>query len=525
MAIFVAVFLVAAVVSVLTTAVVIRTAKAFDLFDLPGIRKLHRGATPRLGGVAIAVACTAGAVPFLAGHGALPAILAYGTAIADSFATVGRPLVALFSASIFIFLVGLVDDVCGLRARTKLAAQLVAGLFLCGFGVRLEQISLSPALTIELGWLSWPLSLLWIVGVTNALNLIDGLDGLAGGIAAVACVVTAVVAVHVGQWITVLLLLSLLGGVGGFLVYNAHPARIFMGDGGSLFLGFMLAGSAVIIASAHEGATLAAFLPTALALGVPILDTLCSMLRRILSRRSLFAPDRNHIHHRLVDLGLSQQKVVIVLHSVTVIAGGLGMFLLLSHEAEVLFVALGVLLLLGVFFRAVGSIRLRESMAVLNNNMAIARQFKEDRRDFEDAQLHVCAVRTFDQWWQALAEVARSLHCAWIALDIASRDGTASTLVWRHPEWDPSCGGHTLTATIPVRDRRTGPPLKLQVVTEVEESLEVTGRRIMLFSQLLDAHGLASLPEESRRSVRTAPVPSLHPTSMTGPGRKAASRA
>lgn len=524
MVVFAAVLLISAVASWVLTAVAIRTAETFQLFDLPGVRKLHKGATPRLGGVAIMAAGSLVVIPFIACGQALSGFIPGAGIITESFSTIRRPFIALYAASLFMFLVGLLDDICGVRARTKLAAQLLAGLFLCGLGVRLEHLSFGPSLTVDLGWLSWPLSLFWIVGVTNALNLIDGLDGLAGGIAAVACVVTAVVAIHVGQWVILVLLLGLLGGISGFLVFNSHPARIFMGDGGSLFLGFMLAGAAVIVASAHPTATVAAFLPTALALGVPILDTLCSILRRVLSRRSLFAPDRNHVHHRLVDLGLSQRKVVTLLHSVTVIAGGLSLFLLLSHEAEVLFVGVGVLLLLVVFFRAVGSIRLRESMSTLNSNMAMARRFKQDRREFEDAQLHVCAARTFDTWWQALAEVARSLHCSWIALDVCSRDGTASTLVWRHPECSPNRGGHSLSATLPIRDRRVGPPLRLQVVAEVEESLEITGRRIMLFSQLLDAHSLASLPIlENAHPART--LPSSRGTRVEGPGRKVASRA
>lgn len=202
MAVFIAVLLISLLVSTLTTTGVIRAAKAFNLFDAPGVRKLHRNAIPRLGGVAIVVACSLVTAPFVVWGGSLAERFPAGTIAVSSLDSMERPLVALCVASLFMFLVGLIDDLCGLRARTKLIAQLAAGLILCGFGVRIEEFSLGSSLMIRLGWLSWPFSLLWIVGVTNALNLIDGLDGLAGGIAVVAGIVTAIVAIHVGQWMT-----------------------------------------------------------------------------------------------------------------------------------------------------------------------------------------------------------------------------------------------------------------------------------------------------------------------------------
>lgn len=489
-----AIFCTSGLLSMLATVGVIRAARALDLFDRTGVRKLHRGRVPRLGGISILIATFAPIVSLLAWSRTPPNWLQMRTA-----------LIALLSSSACIFLVGLVDDLISLRARTKLSAQLAAALFLCLCGVRFEHLSLGPSVNIDLGWLAWPLTVLWITGVANALNFIDGLDGLAAGIAAITCLVIALIGVHTGQTVMVVLMTTSLGGICGFLLFNIHPARIFMGDGGSLFLGFLLGGSAIIVSSAHRESTLTALLPIALALGVPILDTFFSILRRALSRRSLFSPDRSHLHHRLVDLGFSQPQVVLIIHSVTFLAGGLGLIMLMDDHPAVLLVFSGVLLLLGLLFRATGSVRLRESLATLKANMAILRQFKEDIREFEEAQLLVHRARSFGAWWNGLSEVARSLQFSWIALDLVTRDGTAHTLVWRNPDEDSRRGGQAMSMSVPVPDRRIGPPLKLQIAARAEESLEVAGRRIMLFSRLMDAHGLTSLASPATEPVTMTP--------------------
>ncbi|MHC4539472.1 MAG: MraY family glycosyltransferase, partial [Planctomycetota bacterium] len=239
-------------------------------------------------------------------------VLFLSNTIGDAYRKLVPELIVMLSAASSVFVVGLIDDLKtkGLSARTKFFGQLIAAIAICSVGVRIRSIAVADWLTLDIGWFSWPLTLLWIVGITNAVNLSDGLDGLAAGISAVACGAIAVFAIYSHNVVMAVLMLALLGSLTGFLFFNFNPARIFMGDCGSMFLGFTLASSSVLC-SMKSPVLVGLALPV-LALGVPIFDTLFSMLRRFLERRSIFAPDRSHFHHKLIDLGLTQRHVVLI---------------------------------------------------------------------------------------------------------------------------------------------------------------------------------------------------------------------
>ena len=343
---YLCVYLGAALLALLGTPVVIWLARRIGALDYPCVRSVHQRSVPRIGGVAI----------FLSSICMILSPLCVHNDIGEAFRDIRPQVLTLLGSAAFVFGIGLLDDLMCLPARFKFLAQLAAAGSLCFVGVRIDHIGIVEGHAIALGWLSCPLTLLWIVGITNAVNFSDGLDGLAAGISAITCGVIAVLAIQSHNAIMAIFALALVGSLTGFLVFNFHPAKIFMGDCGSLFLGFTIAASSVMCmmkSSAIVGLTL-----PALTLGIPIFDTLFCMLRRYLERRSLFAPDRGHFHHRLLDLGLHQRHAVILIYLFTLLCAGLGLLMMAQREKMTsLAIFGGVLLLLLVPFRVVGGIR------------------------------------------------------------------------------------------------------------------------------------------------------------------------
>ncbi|HUS47595.1 MAG TPA: MraY family glycosyltransferase [Phycisphaerae bacterium] len=471
-------YLGAVAVSLVATPATIRLARAVKALDLPGLRKVHRTPTPRIGGVAVAAATIFVVMP----------ILLLDNTVGQALRQKLPQIVGLLAAAAFMLAVGLVDDVRGLRARTKLLSQLLAAIALCAVGVRIDVLSAEGLFHVQLGWLSWPLTCLWVIGITNALNLIDGLDGLAAGISAVACAVIAAFTVCTGQLTMTVLMLAMLGALTGFLFFGFNPAKVFLGDCGSLFLGFMLAGTSVL--SSAKAPTIVGLALPVLAMGVPIFDTLFSMVRRVLERRSLFAPDRGHIHHRLLAMGLRQRHVVLLLYAVTVLSAGLGMFLMVTRHVGTLLVFLCVLTLLVLVFRVVGVIGLRDALRRAQRNLGIARRHRHIQEDFETAELLLREVRSFEQWWDALCRGAEMLGITRVLLSMFRADGTPEYLLWQGEE----CRAE---APAPLRMRLPcgGPGLARSPFADIEVptdgSLELAGRRAEMFGRLMEEHGPA----------------------------------
>jgi UDP-GlcNAc:undecaprenyl-phosphate/decaprenyl-phosphate GlcNAc-1-phosphate transferase len=304
----------ACAISLWVTRVVRDTAVGRGLLDvISSSRKVHSHPVPRLGGVGIVA-------------GAYGALL-LGLFVPDVRTTLsadGWRLFGLGMAGLVVAAVGAWDDVHGLRAREKLAAQMGVALVLYTFGFRIEEVGIPFGEPIVLGPLSLPVTLFWIAGVANALNLIDGLDGLAGGIALTGTLVVLALGAKGGDLPSVLVAVALAGGVLGFLFYNVNPASIFMGDGGSLFLGTVLAALAIRpqAHAAHEMSLLA----MALALGVPIADTLAAMIRRAARGMPMSSADREHLHHRLLDIGLPHSRAVLALWAATALLAASGVY-------------------------------------------------------------------------------------------------------------------------------------------------------------------------------------------------------
>jgi UDP-GlcNAc:undecaprenyl-phosphate GlcNAc-1-phosphate transferase len=478
------VYLGSACVALVITPIIIWLGHRHSIVTIPGIRHVHERPISHIGGIAIFLSMISLTLP----------VLFLSNVIVEASRDILTELIVLLSATSFMFFVGLVDDITvnGLRARTKFIAQIAAALAVCIAGIRIESIIVGDLFALDFGWFSWPLTLIWIIGITNAVNLSDGLDGLAAGISAIASGVIAIFAVLNGQVVMVVLMLALLGSLTGFLFFNFNPAKIFMGDCGSMFLGFTIASSSALC-STKSSALVGLALPM-LALGIPIFDTLFSMLRRFLERRSIFSADRRHFHHRLIDMGLKQRHVVVTIYVLTLLSAGLGMFMMVARDINSLVIFVCILLLLVLVFYVVGSVRLKETLLGLKRKYLINRQMKWEIESFEDAQLYFHRVDAFDQWWQAVSTAAGKMGFISLNMLLINRDGTKRKLSWRQDNKSTNSDNEVLMLNVPIRDRRPGPSLNLKVEVPRNGSLESAGRRIALFTRLMDEHDIPKLP-------------------------------
>ncbi len=306
--------------TILVTPFVRSFALRLNIGDHPGERKVHSGFIPRLGGLGIiAGAC----VGLTALHFANPSIF---SAPSVSFTLVG-------SALLLIICLGIYDDVFGIGSLGKLVAQFAAsGLVVYG-GLRLEYLSLPFVGSIELEMLSVPLTFLWLIGVTNAVNLLDGLDGLACGVAAIVCATFFAIGAFEQDPLIMAVTASVFFACLGFLRYNFHPASIFMGDTGSLFLGFLLACVSLrVLQHPSSQITPLSLLIVVVTLAVPIVDTSVAFFRRIKKGMHPLKPDREHIHHRLMDLGLTHRQTVASIYAISLF-NGLIAYLLVQLES------------------------------------------------------------------------------------------------------------------------------------------------------------------------------------------------
>lgn len=298
-------FLIAVSVSYAATPLVMKLAKLVGAIDVPrDERRVHKVPTPRLGGLAIFLG-------FMAG-------LLYLTKI-------NSKLLGVLTGAAIIVVMGFFDDIRPLPAKFKFVIQAIAAAIAIHSGVRIEWVNNPLSFIFKdnpyiiFGIWSYPLTLIWIVGVTNAINLVDGLDGLAAGITTISAVTLLIAAVSTGQYFPAMLAAIVAGSTIGFLPYNFNPAKIFMGDTGALFLGYML--SVISVIGVLKSAAVFSILVPIFAIGLPIFDTLFAMLRRALSGRSMMEADKGHLHHKLLDAGMSQKQAVLTLYSISAVLG------------------------------------------------------------------------------------------------------------------------------------------------------------------------------------------------------------
>ncbi|HUX14559.1 MAG TPA: MraY family glycosyltransferase [Spirochaetia bacterium] len=305
-------FIAASVVTLLLIPGILALAHRNQWYDKVDERKVHNTDTPRLGGVGMfASFLIVGAI----------ASIAAGTVLGtntDSESYGG--LIAVGLGVVLIHAVGLVDDFTNIRALVKLVGQILAAVVVTLGGLSLHQIGLPGfGIYLNFGIFAYPVTVVWIISLSNALNLVDGLDGYAGGIAGNAALFYGVVATVQGNHIQALLSFILAGAILGFLVFNFPPARIFMGDSGSLFLGFALA--VIPLVPGDDGQRTMSLLVPISVLMIPILDTIYAIVRRQRQGRPFYSPDREHLHHKLLDLGMAPRTILAVVYSYCFVMG------------------------------------------------------------------------------------------------------------------------------------------------------------------------------------------------------------
>lgn len=392
---YVILFSTSLVFAFLITPFVRRKAMAWGAVDIPdSYRRIHKRPTPRLGGVAIyfAFVLTLLCVPLLR------------NVISAQFIENLPQLIALLAPATLIFLFGIYDDFRGSSATLKLTVQVLAATVIYALGFRVSSISLPFGGGWELPvWLGFIITALWIVGITNAFNLIDGIDGLAAGASIFALLSILFFSIVQSNTEISVIAVVLVGAVIGFLRYNFNPATIFLGDSGSLFLGFMAA--VLSLAGSQKGSTIVAIAIPLVSFGLPITEAALSLARRFLSGQPLLQGDRGHIHHMLLRRGLNQRQAVILLYGICALCSLFGLMLLNPQRnlAAVIFFILGVGIVFGVQhlryaeFSELGS-QIREGVARRRRALAVNVRVRRTSADLSGTQ-------TADQFFAVLSDL------------------------------------------------------------------------------------------------------------------------
>lgn len=331
-------FFVAAILALALTPLAISLAKRWGVIDYPEDRRVHTVPIPRLGGAAI--------------------YLSFWLAVFINI-NVDKMLIGIFIGSTVIFIVGIYDDIKGMRALHKLFWQIFAAIIplFFGLGLYVNEMTLPLLGTISLGVFAYLFVVLWIVGLVNTVNISDGLDGLASGICFIAALILFWAAHRIEQFPAAFLMLALAGAALGFLFYNFHPAKIFMGDSGSMFLGYII-GAASLWGLLKTAAVLGLVFPL-IVLGMPLMDMAFAIVRRKWKGKSVARADKGHLHHRLLDSGLNQREAVIVLYLISLCFGLAAIFFIYgSWYVAIVLTVINFVLILRIMFRKFSLIRL-----------------------------------------------------------------------------------------------------------------------------------------------------------------------
>ena len=332
-----------------------KLAWKWHVLDHPEQRKLHEIVTPRMGGLAIFIGAALGAAYLRPDHIHFPAI------------AIGAFLIVL---------TGLLDDRYNIRPVIKLSGQLSAAIVLVISGLVIDKITLPFFGLIDLGFLAIPITIIWIVGITNAINLIDGLDGLATGVSTIALTVFFIMSLVDLRIVAAYLSIILIGANLGFLYHNFYPAKIYMGDSGSNFLGYMIA--VISILGLFKNIALLGFVIPVIILAVPIMDTLFAIIRRLVHKQHIMQPDNKHIHYQLVRAGLTHKQSVLVMYAFSALFGVLAIALARASTGVTLIVALVVFILVHLLAEIAGLV-LGGKQPILNQVRKLSNNKKHDK--------------------------------------------------------------------------------------------------------------------------------------------------
>ena len=332
---------------------IIRLSDKLRMHDTPSDRKIHKRPISRLGGVSIFASF---AVTFFI-------FINMGYIRTEQFFQTHLYIIAFCLA----FALGLLDDMVKIRARYKLIIQIFIAAVASISGLLINRFTFLTVFSIDFGFMAYPLTIIWIVVFMNAINLIDGMDGLASGIIAISSIFIFIISIMNNNIAVSFISLILLGSVVGFYLYNFPPAKIFMGDGGAYFLGFMY--STIGLMGIKKSSIAVLFAIPIVLLLVPILDTIQAIFRRIKNKRNIFLPDKGHLHHRLLDIGFSQKNILFIVYIFSAILGIFSILIvLLPKEYAFLILILILLLVYFSFFLIIQFEKQVQKIKAGNNN-------------------------------------------------------------------------------------------------------------------------------------------------------------
>ncbi|MFS0555770.1 glycosyltransferase family 4 protein [Brevibacillus sp. 179-C9.3 HS] len=357
-------FLTSLIISFIATPYVKNLAVKVGAVDAPNQRKVHTRIMPRMGGLAIYI-------------GYLVAFFLFVpyTSLSE--------MLGIFIGGTIVMIVGMLDDKYQLSPKWKLLGQLVAtAIVVIPFGLKIGVVNLpySGSIDFSSGWLYWlaiPITMFWIVGVTNAVNLIDGLDGLSAGVSAIAAGTMGVMALLMDDYKVATYCFVLLGAILGFLYFNFHPARLFMGDTGSLFLGFNLAALSIM---GFKEALFVSFIIPIVVLGVPLWDTFFAIVRRIVNKKPISSPDKGHLHHCLLDMGLSHRSTVLTIYSISIFFGMMAILLTKTTKWTTIIVMVALVIVIHLGTEIVGLVSRRHRPLINTYRRMKIKQAEQQRR-------------------------------------------------------------------------------------------------------------------------------------------------
>jgi UDP-GlcNAc:undecaprenyl-phosphate/decaprenyl-phosphate GlcNAc-1-phosphate transferase len=393
-----ATFSVALILSLILTPLAGRLGLRFGAGDEPDERKVHTKIIPRSGGAAIFIVFLLALL-----------ITRYFNTNISNLLVLDRSMVFLFFGAIVCFGIGLIDDFYRLGPKIKFLFQIIAASFAYWGGIRIGGFDIF-GVYLKAGYLSYALTVFWFVVFINAVNLIDGLDGLAGGIVVFASMVMVILSVLREEYLTALMFTALGGSVLGFLRYNFNPATIFLGDGGSYFLGYTVAGLSIL--GSVKTQLGAAMLIPLLALGVPLFDAVLSPIRRFILGKDMFRPDKEHVHHRLVDMGLTAQKAVWLIYGISfcLCLIALAMINIRDERAGLFLIVLGAGAIIFTrklgYFEYFASDKLYGWFKDISDVVGISR----DRRSFLSIQIDTGRSENLNELWRNVSNALDKLE-------------------------------------------------------------------------------------------------------------------
>lgn len=415
-------FIFSAITGALFCWLVMLLARRFGFVDRPdGYRKLHIGEIPRLGGVGIFAGFSA---PLLI-LWAFPEVSQVSRLVYADLSRLG----IIMLGALLILAVGVFDDVKGLRARYKLLAQIVVAAIVFTLGFRIDVVSNPFGEPLVLGIFALPVTVFWLVGCMNAVNLLDGIDGLAAGICLFVCITLMLLNVVFENLFAVLLMSCLGGAIFSFLLYNFPPAKMFMGDSGSLLLGYMIAVLSIVGGTRKAETAIALFVPV-VALGVPILDTSIAIVRRWYKRLPISSPDRDHIHHVLVKMGYSNRRAVLTLYLISLLFGAAALLITFARN-ELAILVMGALAVTAfVSIRLFAGVRLHDLLAKMGADQRQSRMAVIQRELLHRCIGQISTAESFKDAWDECLVLFTALELKQVDLTLNDMKNEDRNFFW-----------------------------------------------------------------------------------------------